>query len=315
MHQRSIELVAPKLLRSLKWMLRSRYLEDHMVTLQRNGYLYLWLSNRGQEAASAGVLAALSEEDYIFPSYREHIIPLSRGVAVEQLLAPFSGIHSGGWDPRESNCHIYTFILGAQVLHSTGFAMAEKLKVPSANERRITVTFFGDGASTQGAVHEAFVFAANQMTSQLFVLQDNQWAISTPSYVQSKVPLVRRGYGYGFRSREVDGDDFFAVYETVQQCVSEIREGSGPQFLVLKTTRVDGHATSDAPQRYRDVKSLKLWHERNDPIVKFEDDLCDAGIIDRGKIQRYRDEAQSWARSSVGNFYDFFERATKDGRK
>lgn len=212
-----------------------------------------------------------------------------RGVHIEELLARFSGKSNGGWNPRKHNCFIYTFILGSQVLHSTGYALAQKLE--NNADSRVTVVFFGDGASSQGAVHEGMVFAASYKTKQLFIIQDNGWAISTPTSRQSRVPLLHRAYGYGMGGLEVDGNSFIEVFSATKLLCERIRRGEGPQVLVLKTLRVDPHATSDAPQKYRNQHDYQQVFETIDPINKLKNQLITRGS-DPAYLETLRDKAR-----------------------
>lgn len=244
-------------------MALARALDQEAVALQRQGELGLWLQCEGQEAAQAGSARALRDSDHIFPSYREHAVGLVRGLAPAQLLAQWRGVTHAGWDPFEHRYHFYSLVLGTQTLHAAGYALGCKLE----GEDSVTVVYFGDGAASQGDVNEAFNWATTMSLPILFVCQNNQWAISTPTSKQFDAPLHARATGFGLRSWWVDGNDALAVHAVTTDAVESIRAGKGPAFIEAETYRVGGHSTSDDPRRYRTDEELEAWRRR-DPITR-----------------------------------------------
>nr|WP_245807278.1 pyruvate dehydrogenase (acetyl-transferring) E1 component subunit alpha [Krasilnikoviella flava] len=250
-------------------MVLTRRFDDEATALQRQGELALYAQGRGQEAAQVGSAAALAPQDYVFPSYREHGVLQSRGVDPVDRLRLYRGADHGGWDPAEHNVHLYTLVIGSHVLHATGYAMGVQrdgaVGTGDAGRDAAVVTYFGDGATSQGDVSEALVFAAVNNAPVVFFLQNNQWAISEPTSRQSRAPLYRRGEGFGIPSVRVDGNDVLACYAVTAEALERARSGGGPTFVEAYTYRMGAHTTSDDPSRYRARAEEDHW-ARRDPI-------------------------------------------------
>lgn len=243
----------------------ARRLDAEALALQRQGELGLWLMSVGQEAAQVGSIRALDPKDYVFPSYREHAAALCRGISPADLLIQWRGNQHAGWDTEKHRFHIYSLVLGTQTLHATGYAMGALLD--GSNE--VVLTYFGDGAASEGDVSEAFNWAAVGHAPIVFFCQNNQWAISTPARSQSKTPLHHRASGYGLDSYLVDGNDVLAVYAVTKAAVERTRTGGGPSFIEAITYRMAGHSTSDDPTKYRPQAEVDQWAER-DPLARVE---------------------------------------------
>ena len=254
-------------------MALARSLDREAVALQRQGELGLWLQCEGQEAAQVGSVRALADRDHVFPSYREHAAGLARGLTPAELLSQWRGVAHAGWDPFEHNFHFYSLVLGTQTLHATGYALGCKLDGSDA----VTVAYFGDGAASQGDVSEAFNWAATMSLPILFICQDNQWAISTPTSKQSGASLHDRAAGFGLRSWWVDGNDVLAVHAVTSEAVESVRQGKGPAMIEAETYRIGGHSTSDDPSRYRTAEELEAWKLR-DPIDRVRVLLAGLGV-------------------------------------
>jgi pyruvate dehydrogenase E1 component alpha subunit len=256
--------VTPELCRDFYRRMRlARCFDDEALALQRQGELGLWLQSLGQEAAQIGSITALRGGDYIFPSYREHAAALSRGITPAELLVQWRGNQHSGWDPTRYRFHIYTLVLAAQLPHATGYAMG----VQRDGSDEIVVAYFGDGASSQGEANEAFNWAAVTEVPLLFICQNNQWAISTPTQIQMRAPLHQRARGFGLESYLVDGNDVLAVHAVTRTVAEQIRAGGGPALIEAVTYRMAGHSTSDDPARYRTPSELDSWKTR-DPIAR-----------------------------------------------
>ncbi|WP_156761695.1 thiamine pyrophosphate-dependent dehydrogenase E1 component subunit alpha [Microbacterium karelineae] len=251
-----------------------RAFDQQATMLQRQGQLALWPPSLGQEAAQVGSARATRPQDTIFPSYREHVVVKIRGVDPVDILALMRGTTHGGWDPadpKNGNTRLYTLVLGTQTLHATGFAMALNLDgragTGDASTDEAVVVYYGDGAASEGDVHEAMVFAASYRTPQLFFLQNNQWAISVPVSTQSPVPLAERSAGYGIPTVRVDGNDVLASYAASRMSLDEARAGGGPRAIEAVTYRMGAHTTSDDPTKYRTRDEEESW-ARRDPIAR-----------------------------------------------
>jgi len=263
-----------------------RAFDQQATNLQRQGQLALWPPSFGQEAAQVGSARAARAQDHLFPSYREHVVCTIRGVDPVDIIRVMRGLTHGGWDPfdpKNGNTHIYTLVLGAQTLHATGLAMGLALDGKSGTgdpERdEAVIVYYGDGASSQGDVHEAMVFAASYRTPEVFFLQNNQWAISVPVATQSRSPLYRRGEGYGIPSVPIDGNDVLASYAVTRVALDEARSGAGPRAIEAMTYRMGAHTTSDDPTKYRTSDEEQSW-ARRDPIARMHAYLRGRGASD-----------------------------------
>jgi len=263
-------------------MVLVRRFDNEATSLQRQGELGLWAQSLGQEGAQVGSGHALAPQDYVFPSYREHGVAQTRGVDLANLLRLFRGIDHGGWDPAAHNFHLYTLVIGAHTLHATGYAMGVQRDglVGTGDPTRDTavVTYFGDGATAQGDVNEALVFAAVNNAPLVLFCQNNQWAISEPTTRQARVPLADRGLGFGVPSVRVDGNDVIASYAVTAEALERARSGGGPTFIEAFTYRMGAHTTSDDPTRYRSAAEEDYWRQR-DPIDRLRLHLEQTGEL------------------------------------
>ena len=253
-----------------------RRVDAEATALQRQGELGIWASLLGQEAAQVGSGRALREDDYAFPTYREHGVAWCRGVDPLNLLGLFRGVNHGGWDPNEKNFHLYTIVIGAQTLHATGYAMG----VQKDGAESAVIAYFGDGATSQGDVNEAFIFASVFNAPVVFFCQNNQWAISEPIEKQTRIPLYQRAAGFGFPGVRVDGNDVLAVLAVTRAALQNAREGSGPTLIEAYTYRMGAHTTSDDPTRYRLTHELESW-KLKDPIERLKAYLVRTGKADQ----------------------------------
>jgi 2-oxoisovalerate dehydrogenase E1 component alpha subunit len=257
-----------------------RRIDTEAISLQRQGELGIWASLLGQEAAQIGSGRALGPDDMVFPTYREHGVAWCRGIDPVKLLELYRGVSHGGWDPKEHKFHLYTIVIGAQTLHATGYAMGIQRDGavgggpvdPAANgsaERsgEAVIVYFGDGATSQGDVNEAFVWGSVFNAPIVFFCQNNQWAISEPLEKQSRIPLYQRARGFGFPGLRVDGNDVLACYAVTKKALQAARDGQGPTMIEAYTYRMGAHTTTDDPTRYRLASELEMW-KLKDPIER-----------------------------------------------
>lgn len=250
-----------------------RRLDSEATALQRHGELGLWASCLGQEAAQVGAARATRHSDRIFPTYREHGMAWVRGVNPVTLLGLFRGTTLGGWDPAEHGFSLYTIVIGDQALHAVGYAMG----IQRDRSDDAVLACFGDGASSEGDLAEAFVFAAVNDAPVVFFCQNNQWAISEPQDRQTRIPLYLRASGFGFPGVRVDGNDVLAVQAVVEAALQRARTGGGPTLVEAFTYRMGAHTTSDDPTRYRSGEEGLAW-ARRDPIERVRKHLTRIGI-------------------------------------
>lgn len=293
-------LSAEKLRELYRHMAMERRLDAEATSLQRQGQLALWAPALGQEAAQVGTVAALKSSDMVFPTYREHAMALYRGISPAELLTTFRATRHSGWDPRQHNFQVYTLVLAAQTLHAAGWAMGinQDLRMGSVPRDRaedeIVVACIGDGATSEGDVHESMVFASSYELPLLYFIQNNHWAISVPTRTQSRGPLVNRALGYGFEGVRVDGNDVLASYAVASKLSGDIRAGKGPKLIESVTYRMGAHTTADDPTKYRSSEELELWQSR-DPISRYRTWLSSTGDADESYFEEIDAEAKDMA--------------------
>jgi pyruvate dehydrogenase E1 component alpha subunit len=301
-----------------------RRIDAEATALQRQGELGLWASLLGQEAAQIGSGRALAPQDYVFPTYREHAVAWCRDVDPVTLLGLYRGVNLGGWNPAEHNFHLYTIVIGSQTLHATGYAMGIQRDgaVGTGDPTRdaATIAYFGDGATAQGDVNEAFVFASVFNAPVVFFCQNNQWAISVPNERQTRIPLYQRAAGFGFPGVRVDGNDVLAVHAVTTKALDRARGGEGPTFIEAYTYRMGAHTTSDDPTRYRIAAEVEEW-KLKDPIARLKVHLARTGQADDayfGEVEQESDRLAEHVRSACLSMPDpdpvtMFDHVHRDG--
>jgi len=268
-----------------------RRIDVEATALQRQGELALWPPLLGQEAAQIGSGRSLRGDDFVFSSYRENGVAYCRGVDLTDLLRVWRGNASGGWDPYAINMATPQIIIGAQTLHATGYAMG----IQNDGADSVAVTYFGDGATSEGDVNEAMVFAASFQAPVVFFCTNNHWAISEPVRLQSHIQLADRAAGFGIPSLRVDGNDVLAVMAATRVALDRARRGGGPTFIEAVTYRMGPHTTADDPTRYRDANELEDWAAK-DPISRVAALLERKGLL-TGELQDHvRNSADTVAR-------------------
>ena len=251
-----------------------RRIDVEATHLQRQGELALWPPLLGQEASQIGSARALRDDDFVFSSYRENGVAYCRGVDLTDIIRVWRGNASSGWDPFEINMATPQVIIGAQTLHATGYALG----IQNDGADSAAITYFGDGATSQGDVNEAMVFAASFQVPVVFFCQNNHWAISEPVGLQTHIPLANRAPGFGIPSLRVDGNDVLAVLASTRIALERARTGGGPTFIEAVTYRMGPHTTADDPTRYRDANELEDWAGK-DPISRLEALLESKGLL------------------------------------
>jgi 2-oxoisovalerate dehydrogenase E1 component alpha subunit len=267
-----------------------RRIDTEAIALQRQGELGIWASLLGQEAAQVGSGRALEPRDMAFPTYREHGVAWCRGLDPMKLFELFRGVSNGGWDPAEHNFHLYTIVIGAQTLHGTGYAMGIQRDGLVGEDGEAVIVYFGDGATSQGDVNEAFVWASVFNAPVVFFCQNNQWAISEPLERQSRIPLYQRARGFGFPGVRVDGNDVFACLAVTRKALQAAREGQGPTLIEAFTYRMGAHTTTDDPTRYRLASELEAW-KLKDPVERVKAYLVRSAAADAAFFAAIDEEA------------------------
>ncbi|MGN8025727.1 thiamine pyrophosphate-dependent enzyme [Microbacterium sp. 22242] len=267
------DVTSAQLLDLLRDMIVLRRIDAEGIALQRQGQVGLWAPCNGQEAAQIGSARAFRADDIVFPSYRETGVLLVRGAQPGDYVRAWRGEEGAAFDPWVMHMAPLQIIIGAQTLHAVGYALG----IMHDRSDQVAITYFGDGASSQGDVNEAMVFAASYHAPVVFICQNNHWAISEPVAVQSQHPIAGRAPGFGIPSMRVDGNDVLAVHAATRWALEQARNGS-PVFLELVTYRMGPHTTADDPTRYRDPAELEYWRGK-DPIARVEALLRAEGVL------------------------------------
>jgi len=276
-------------------MVRMRAFDEKAVKLQRQGRMGTWAPLKGQEAAQAAVALAMEPEDWLIPAFREHGIMLARGVPGHVLYAYWAGDERGSAFPEGVRVFPIPVPVGSQFTHGAGVGMSLKLRGESA----VAVTFGGDGATSEGDFHEALNFAGVFRARTVFVIQNNQWAISVPREKQTaSETLAQKAVAYGIPGLQVDGNDVFAMFVAAREALARARSGEGPTLIEAVTYRLGDHTTADDAGRYRDPEELARWQER-DPILRLRRFLEARGLWDGQQEVVLAGEATAWVESQV----------------
>jgi TPP-dependent pyruvate/acetoin dehydrogenase alpha subunit len=288
------ELSDDDLREAFRWMLLSRAVDEKAFNLQRQGRLGTFAPCAGQEAAIVGVAMALRPgHDWLVPQYRELAAQLRQGWPLRDAFL-FWGGHPDGWQPPPRILPV-AIALAAQLPHAVGVAWGLKHQGTDA----IVATFCGEGASSEGDFHEALNFAGVLKAPVLFVLQDNNWAISTPRSLQSAAErLADRAAGYGMAGASVDGNDLFAVFEAAAAAVTRARRGDGPTLLEARTYRLQAHNTVDDPGRYVNRDELHRAESR-DPIPRLRAHLREHDLLTEEQEAEVAAEVQTLIETAV----------------
>ncbi len=284
-----------RLLEAYRLMLLARQADEWAVSLNRQGRMPTYPPNKGQEANAVGAVLALRPDDWLVPSFRELGALLARGIPLKQLYLYWYGNEWGSHFPIEEYHTLPISVpVGSQPLHAVGIAYAEKLKKTG----RIVLTFMGEGATSQGAVHEAFNLAGVWGVGVIFYIQNNQWAISLPTEKQTATAtLAEKACAYGFDGVQVDGNDLPAVYAAVSRAARTAREQSRPVLIEGYTYRLGAPTTADDPRLYREDCEVESWTGR-DPLLRMESYLKGRKLLDEAELSRLKADALRSARKA-----------------
>ncbi len=269
-----LPLSTQELLRGYRATARVRFFDERAVTLQRQGRLGVYPPYRGQEAAQVGPTLALGEGDWLVPSYRETAAALAHGLPLSQVILYWRS-HPDGWRfSAEMRTLPFYIPIATQMPHAVGIAMAGRHQPAPW----VVLAFIGDGGTSEGDFHEAMNFAAVFKAPVVFVVQNNGWAISTPTERQmGNVRIVDRAVGYGMPGVRVDGNDLVATWVTAKEAVARARAGEGPTLIEAMTYRIAPHTTSDDPGRYRDQEQAQR-HATEEPLARLRTTLASRGV-------------------------------------
>jgi 2-oxoisovalerate dehydrogenase E1 component alpha subunit len=261
------------------------------TALTRQGRLAVYPSSTGQEACQIAAALALAPRDWLFPSYRDTLAVISRGVDPVEALTLLRGDWHTGYDPLEHRVAPLSTPLATQLPHAVGLAHAARL----AGDDVVALAMVGDGGTSEGDFHEALNFAAVWRAPVVFLVQNNGFAISVPLAKQTAAPsFAHKAVGYGMPGRLVDGNDIVAVREVLADAVGRARAGGGPTLVEAVTYRIDAHTNADDATRYRDQTEVDTWRER-DPVALMERELRRRGLFDEEAARAAEEDAERMA--------------------
>lgn len=275
-----------ELLKMYKTMALGRVADIKALQYQRQGRMLTYPPNRGQEAAQVGAIAALESKDWVSPAFRELNLMLYRGVPLENIYLYWYGNEWGNNFPEETRVLPVNVIIGSQVTHAAGLAYASKI----LKKEEVALATIGDGGTSHGEFYEGLNFAASYDAPMIVVIQNNQYAISTPRKKATKAEtLAQKAVAFGIPGIQVDGNDILAMYVATKAAADHARSGKGPVLIEAVTYRLGAHTTSDDPTIYRSDDEVKAW-EKKDPMIRFKKYLIDKGYWSDEEDQKLEEE-------------------------
>jgi len=243
-----------------------RAFDAKAFALQRQGRLGTYAPVLGQEASQIGTAFAINSNDWVFPTFRENGVLITRGYPMHMILQYWGGDERGQKCPVDMNIFPIAVPVSTQIPHAVGAAWASKIK----NDGTAALCYLGDGATSKGDFHEAMNFAGVFKVPCVFIIQNNQWAISVPRKKQTSAEtLAQKAIAYGFEGIQVDGNDIFAVYKETKEALEKAKDGKGPTLIECYTYRIADHTTSDDAKRYRKTEEVEAW-KKKDPILRLQ---------------------------------------------
>ena len=279
------------LLRGYAALVAARRLNEQAYALVRQGRLAVYPSSHGQEACQVAAAHVLTDVDWLFPTYRDTAAIVARGVDPVETLVLLKGDWHSGYDPYEHRVAPQATPLATQLLHAVGVAHGARLR----GEDSVVMALCGDGATSEGDFHEALNFAAVFRAPVVFLVQNNEYAISVPLARQSVAPsLAHKGVGYGVPGERVDGNDLAALLHVLGGAVERARAGEGPQLVEAHTYRMQAHTNADDASRYRPDDEVAAWAAK-DPLLRLEAFLRARGALDDAQARAFADDAERLA--------------------
>jgi pyruvate dehydrogenase E1 component alpha subunit len=284
------DLTDERLLNMYKTMLLTKFADSKALQFQRQGRMLTYIPNMGQEAAQVGSASALEEKDWLIPAFREMGAWLTKGVTLEQIYLYFYGREDGNHFDDNVRVLPISIPIASQLLHAVGIAMASNYN----KEPEVSMTYIGDGGTSEGNFYEALNYAGVYNAPVVFIVQNNGYAISTPRHFQTKSKTIaQKAIAAGIPGIMVDGNDIFAVYGACKEAVERARNGGGPTLIEAVTYRMGAHTTNDDPTKYRDSSEVELWKGKN-PILRFKMYLINKGIWNEEKDIQLNKEIESY---------------------
>ncbi|CAN7250854.1 thiamine pyrophosphate-dependent enzyme [Microbacterium maritypicum] len=279
------------LLAAYRGLVEGRRINDQAGALVRQGRLAVYPSSHGQEACQVGAAMSLGATDWLFPTYRDSVAVIARGVDPADAMVLLKGDWHSGYDVRAHRVAPQATPLATQLLHAVGFAQAAKHR----GEDTVVLALCGDGATSEGDFHEAMNFAAVFHVPVVFFVQNNEFAISVPLSRQTAAPsLAHKAIGYGMPGQRVDGNDVAAVVAVLDEAMSRARAGGGPSLVEAHTYRMQAHTNADDDTRYRERDEVQAWIAR-DPLLRLRAHLTATGALDTATEERFASGAEEIA--------------------
>ncbi|MBP7863920.1 pyruvate dehydrogenase (acetyl-transferring) E1 component subunit alpha [bacterium] len=278
-----------------RFMLLGRRTDERMLKMQRTGRLGTFPQASGHEAVSIGSVSAIEKSDWHIPAYRELAGMLYRGWSLEKIILYWNGYEEGAVPPKGVNDLPYCVPVASQLLHAAGVGMAMNIK----GDKKVALTYFGDGSSSEGDFHEALNFASVFKAPVIFVCQNNQYAISVPLSKQMNCKtLAQRAVAYGMPGIKVDGNDVLAMYVATKEAVDRAKAGGGPTLIEGLTYRFTPHTTADDPKRYRSEEESKEWFGK-EPLTRFAKYLQNKGVMTAKDLEEMEAEVDAEIRAGI----------------
>ncbi|MBE1536671.1 pyruvate dehydrogenase (acetyl-transferring) E1 component subunit alpha [Actinomadura algeriensis] len=280
-----------RLVEAYRRMVLGRRFDAQATALTRQGRLAVYPSSRGQDACQIGGVLALRADDWLFPTYRDSMALVARGLDPVEVLTLLRGSWHCGYNPAAVRVAPQCTPLATQTVHAVGLADALRRKGGDG----VVMAFVGDGGTSEGDFHEALNYAAVLRAPVVFFVQNNKYAISVPLAKQTAAPaLAYKGIGYGIRSEQVDGNDLVAVLAVLDAAVANARAGGGPFLVEAHTYRMDAHTNADDAARYRTAEEVERW-EAADPIARLEAHLRGRGLLGDEDVVAAGEAAEEFA--------------------
>lgn len=277
-----------ELLYLYKTMLYTRIIDEKAVSYQRQGRMLTYPANTGQEATQVASAYAMGKDDFLVPAFRELGAWLVRGVPLKNIYLYWYGNEWGSHMPEGVKVLPVSIPIASQFAHAVGIGMASNIK----GENNVSLAYVGDGGTSHGDFHEALNFASVFNAPVVFIIQNNQFAISFPRKKQTmSQTLAEKAIAYGMEGIQVDGNDVFAIYNATKKAIDKARAGGGPTLIEAHTYRLGAHTTSDDPSKYRRDEEVELWKEK-DPLLRFEKYLTKKGLMDEEWLRESRQELE-----------------------
>jgi pyruvate dehydrogenase E1 component alpha subunit/2-oxoisovalerate dehydrogenase E1 component alpha subunit len=303
----SFQIEPERAVKMYRGMLTIRIMDERLMALQRQGRIGFYGEARGQEAAVVGTAEATEPQDWIVPALREAGVGVYRGMSLRRYISQIFGNDNDTTRGRQMPCHpcdpavnyvVMSSCVGTQVPHAVGIAMGMKI---AGDAGKAVFGYMGDGATSEADFHVAMNFAGVFKPPVVLICQNNQWAISVPSALQTASETIAvKGLAYGLDSVRVDGNDVLAVYAAARAAGEKARRGGGPTFIECLTYRVSAHTSSDDPSRYRDESVTLEWRTKKDPIARMSSFLQEKGWLSADAQTRLATEVEAEVRDAIG---------------